>query len=247
MQQPKSRRFGEVNALAPHGLALLAYFEGQAMAQLIVRRDDGIEVPVPVSHFFRPSTEFSPVEVAALEHCRGHVLDAGAGSGLHSLYLQSKGMTVTAIDVSSEAVEIMLRRGVQDVHVADVFRFQGGPFDTILMLGHGIGMVGDLLGLDRFLAHAREITADRGQVLLHSVDVRQTDDPNHLAYHEANRQAGRYAGEIRVQFEYDGQRGPYCRWLHVDLETLGRRAAAVGWECELILEQGGGDYLACLR
>jgi hypothetical protein len=107
-------------------------------------------------------------------------------------------------------------------------------------------MVEDLPGLNRFLAHARRLTRGGGQLLLHSLDVRRTDDTRHLAYHEANRQAGRYVGATRVQFEYEGEAGPYCAWLHVDPETLGQRAEQAGWDCRIILEQDSGDYLARL-
>ncbi len=234
------------DAMTPHGLALLAYFQGEAAAQLIVRRDDGVEYPLPVSHFFRSAAEFSAIEVAALRLCRGHVLDIGAGSGLHSLVMQSRGLAVTAIDISPQAVEMMVQRGVRDVHLADVFEFQGGPFDTLLMLGHGIGVVEDLEGLNRFLIHAQQLTRGDGQVLLHSLDVRRTDDPSNLAYHDANRRSGRYIGETRLQFEYRGEKGPYCGWLHVDPQTLAEQAQQTGWECETILGQENGDYLARL-
>jgi SAM-dependent methyltransferase len=234
------------HAMIPYGLALLAYFRGEASAPLIIRRDDGVEAALPVSHFFRPPAEFSPIEVAALERCRGHVLDIGAGTGLHSLALLSLGRAVTAIDISSDAVAIMARRGVPDVYCADIFEFEEGPFDTLFMLGHGIGMVEDLQGLSRFLAHAHRLTRTGGHVLLDSRDVRQTDDPRHVAYHEANRRAGRYVGEIRLQLEYAGQTGPYCGWLHVDPETLQKQCERVGWQCEIILRLGSGDYLAGL-
>jgi 2-polyprenyl-3-methyl-5-hydroxy-6-metoxy-1,4-benzoquinol methylase len=233
------------DAMMPHGLALLAYFTGETDTRLTIRRDDGFEDPVPVSHFFRPPTEFSPLEVAALERCQGHVLDIGAGSGLHALVMQSQGLHVTAIDISPQAVDIMAERGVQDVQRADVFQFDGGPFDTLLMLGHGIGMVQGLSGLDRFLGHAHQLTSTEGQVLIHSVDVRQTDDPIHLAYHETNRQQGRYVGMIRIQFEFQGQTGPYCDWLHVDPQTLRQHAVSMGWTCEVLSEQHG-EYVARL-
>ena len=133
-----------------------------------------------------------------------------------------------------------------DVHCADIFDFQEEPFDTLLMLGHGIGIVEDLQGLSRFLAHARRLTRAGGHLLLDSLDVRQTDDPKHLAYHEANRRTGRYFGEIRLQLEYAGQTGPYCGWLHVDPEILRKQGELAGWQCETILELDSGGYLAGL-
>ncbi len=230
----------------PHGAALLAYFEGDTSAELIVHRDDGEQGRLPVSHFFRPPAAFTALEQAAVGLCRGHVLDAGAGTGLHSLVLQEQGLRVTAIDVSPQAVQVMARRGVRDVHCTDLFDYRGDPCDTILMMGHGIGMVETLAGLDRFLARAHELRSKEGQVLLDSLDVRVTHDAKNLAYQEANRRAGRYVGEIRVQVEYRGKKGPYCGWLQVDAETLTEHAVRAGWTCEEILRGDGGDYLARL-
>lgn len=232
--------------MTPHGMALLSYFRGNSETRLLTRRDDGFEAPLPVSVFFRSPAEFWPIEVMALERCEGHVLDIGAGSGLHSLWLESEGRRVTALDISPEAAEIMIERGLRDVRCADILAFEGGPFDTLLMLGHGIGIVGDLASLGGFLAHARRLIRADGQLLADSLNVQRTDDEKHLSYHEGNRDAGRYVGETRVQFEFDGHVGPYCGWVHVDPLTLAEQAAAAGWECEILLEEESGEYLARL-
>ena len=188
--------------MEPHGLAMEAFFDGDTNAELSVCRDDGLEESIPVRHFFRHASQFTPVENAALELCRGLVLDVGAGSGLHSLLLQEKGVRVTSIDISPHAVKIMKQRGVKDARCADIFEFQGGPYHTLLLLGHGIGMAGTIAGLDCFLAHAQGLVSADGQVLLDSLDVRATDNPNHMAYQEANREAGRYVGENRLRFHF---------------------------------------------
>ena len=234
-------------AMAPHGRALLAYAEGDSAATEIIRRDDGNEVSIPVSLFFRPPEQFWPVELAALARCEGRVLDVGAGSGLHTLALQARGLLVTAIDVSPEAVAVMRQRGVREARVGDIYGFSGGRFDTLLMLGHGIGMTETLAGLDRFLDHARRLTTAGGQLLVTSLDVRRSDAPENVAYREANRRAGRCVGETRIQIEFAGEAGPYCGWLHVDPETLTQHAAAAGWTCEILHSEETGDYLACLR
>jgi SAM-dependent methyltransferase len=234
------------SAMDPCGAALLAYLDGDAGVELLLRRDDGQEGRLPVSHFFRRPSEFTRIEKAAIKRCSGHVLDVGAGTGLHSLALQEKGVRVTAVDISARAVEVMARRGVVDARCADIFEYEGGAFDTVLMLGHGIGMVETLAGLDRFLTSAPGMLSERGQVLLDSLDVRVTDDPGNLAYHDANRRAGRYIGEIRLQSEYQGQAGPSYGWLHVDAATLKEHAARAGWMGEVLLQEDGGDYLARL-
>ncbi len=230
----------------PFGKALLAYFEGDEGARLIVRRDDGIEAPLPASHFFREESSFTGIEKKALALCRGRVLDVGAGSGLHSLALQVKGYEVTSLDISPDAVNVMKRRGLKDVRCAEVFSFHGGQFDTLLLLGHGIGMVETVDGLTRFLGSAGDLLSDGGCVILDSLDVRATDDPANLAYHEMNRNAGRYIGEIRMLFEFRGVAGPFCGWLQVDAGELAKHAGAAGWRCEIMHKERTGDYLARL-
>jgi hypothetical protein len=233
-------------AMTPYGRALWAYLHGQSAAELMISRDDGVTVPLPAAVFFREPSQFTPIETRALELCRGQVLDIGAGAGPHSLELQSRGLAPIAIDVDPQAVAVMAERGVRDARQSDVFQFQGGPFDTLLMIGHGIGVVEDLAGLQRFLIHARGLMRREGQLLLDSLDVRRSDDPQNLAYQEANRLAGRYIGEIRMQIEFEGKRGPFCGWLQVDSETLSEKAAREGWDSEILLELESGDYLARL-
>jgi len=232
-------------AMEPFGRALDAWFAGDRRAELIIRRDDGDRAALPVGYFFREPAQFTPIENAAMERSSGWVLDVGAGTGIHSLALQEKGLSVTAIDILPQAVNIMAKRGVQIVHRADILDYAGGPFDTILLMGHGIGMVETIDGLDRFLSHARGLVSATGQMLLDSLDVRVTEEPGHLAYHEQNRKAGRYVGETRLVFAFRDLEGPPCGWLHVDSGTLAQHAGDNGWDSRVVLDPGGGQYLAC--
>jgi SAM-dependent methyltransferase len=233
-------------AMEPFGMALEAYFNGDAAAALLVRRDDGHEATLPMGHFFRDEAAFTELERAALARCEGRVLDIGAGAGSQSLALQRRGLHVTAIDIAPQAADIARARGVADARLADVMTFDGGPYDTLLMLGHGIGMVETIDGLRAFLAKARILVTPAGQLLLDSMDAGATADPVHQAYHEARRAAGRYIGEIRMQFEFSGLTGPFCGWLQVDAGTLAAEAAPLGWRCEVIARGAQGDYLATL-
>ena len=233
-------------AMEPYGRSLLDYFNGARSAQIVIHRDDGHADDLPAGVFFRDPSDFSPIEQTALALCMGYVLDIGAGTGCHSLALQERGTRVLAFDVSPEALEILSKRGVEECQHADVFEFHGGPFDTLLLMMHGIGMVQDLAGLDRFLDRAHKLLKPDGQLLFDSLDVRCTDNPVHLAYQQANRRAGRYFGQIRLRFEYRGQMGPLFGWLHVDPETLTERAERMGWSCRVVCREDNGDYLAQL-
>ncbi len=232
--------------MEPFGRALLTYLEGDASAELVLRRDDGLESVIPVSLFFRDEPGFNDLENKAIELCAGRVLDIGAGAGSLSIALQRRGLAVTAMDISQEAVVVARRRGVTDALCADIVAFEGGPFDTLLMMGHGVGMVETIEGLDRFLTRAHLLLGPNGRLLLDSLDVRVTDDARHLAYHEANRKAGRYIGEIRMRIEFGGMPGPSYSWLQVDAETLRAHAEPVGWRCEIVHRAESGDYLAKL-
>lgn len=232
--------------MRPHGRALLAYFQGDASAELIVRRDDGLESRIPATYFFRPPSGFSQLERTALEHCTGTILDVGAGAGPHALHLQEKGFRVIALDVDPDAVSIMRQRGVRDARCTNIYDYQDDPVHTILLLGHGIGMAETIGGLDRFLAFLKTLAAPGGQILLDSLDVRATREPQHLSYQANNRLAGRYVGETRLQFAFGNVEGQWCGWLHVDSETLAARAQRSGWKCEVLAQLESGEYLAKL-
>ncbi len=232
-------------AMKPYGLALLDYHRGDLDAVLTIYRDDGRRDEIPIKTFFRQAQELE-LERIALDLCRGRILDVGAGTGIHSLFLQDKGLKVCAIDVSKEAVQIMLEKGVVDVRQEDILSFDNGQFDTILMMGHGIGVVEDINGLNRFLTSVIKLLNRDGQVLLTSLDVQETDDPTHLLYQEQNLEAGRYFGEIRMRFKYEDYNGPLCGWLHIDPETLSDYASAVKLDCEVVTRQDDGNYLARL-
>jgi SAM-dependent methyltransferase len=236
---------------SPHGQALLDYFRGDHSVAVLVCEEGGETEVVPVSVFFRGPSEFSALEDAALDLCRGRVLDAGAGTGCHALVLQELGLSVCAIDVAPEAVEIMRRRGVRDARCADLFQFREGPFETILMMMNGIGVVGTLAGLDRFLGDVQRLLAPEGQLLFDSYDPRPDDaegdeSPGTGPPTAAQGASGQYPGEMRFQLEYKGRRGPTLAWLFVDPETLAAHATRAGWRCEVIWQEEEGHYLARL-
>jgi SAM-dependent methyltransferase len=225
-------------AWLPHGLALRDYFAGVRPAAVRVLGDDGEEEWVSAGVFFRGPDAFPALEEAALDLCRGRVLDAGAGAGAHSLVLQARGLEVVAIDVAPEAVEVMRGRGVRDARCADVFSFDEDPFDTLLLLMNGIGLVETLAGLDEFLRVVPRLLRPGGTILLDSYEPGPAP---------RGHGAGRYAGEMRFRLEYAGRLGPLYGWLFVDFPTLCRHAEGSGFVCEQIWQEAEGHYLARLR
>lgn len=227
----------------PHGAALLDCFRGDTSATLICHQDGGRD-DVPAAFWLRQALD--PLEALALDLCRGRVLDVGAGAGLHSLELQRRRIEVTAIDVASECVTIMRERGVHRAEVADLYRFEGGPFDTVICLCNDLDKVGRLADLPRFLSRMRRLLAPDGQLIADSFDLRVGAGPTRLEEFSRRESAGRYFGEMDLRFEYKGRSGAPFSVLQIDYDTLALTAGNNGWQCELI-ESVDGHYLARAR
>jgi len=233
----------QVDPWRPHALAMQAYFDGRTDVAISVSDDYGGTDAHPIAYFFRGPDEFPPMEQEALRLCRGRVLDVGAGSGCHSLVLQERGFAVCALEIVPELAEIMRRRGVVDVHCGDLFDFAADPFDTVLMLMNGLEVAGTLSGLDRLLRHLRTLVAPGGQVVADSTDLRTVGE---IDSGVAEREDGRYVGEVVYQLEFEGTKGPPFPRLYVDPDTLVEFARRWGWHVEIIMHSEGGGYLSRL-
>ena len=140
----------------------------------------------------------------------------------------------------------MQSRGIADVRLADIMSMKEGQFDTILMMGNGIGVVENIDGLEQYLKNLSELLAQGGQVLLTSVDIRFPDDAEYAEYQRKNLKAGRYIGEIRLKVVYKGIEGPEFGWLHVDPDTLADHASLKRFNCEILERLENDRYLARL-
>jgi SAM-dependent methyltransferase len=236
----------DVSAWQPHEAAMTSFHRGKHEAVIVVY-DDFERDEVPVSYFFRSPDQFPPLEVTALNLCRGRVLDVGAGSGCHSLVLQSRGLDVTAIEILPGLVEILRERGVRDARQASWMDVDAGQFDTVLLMMNGLGLAETLSGLRGFLDDVRRLIRRGGQILADSTDVRVRMDPEAGRTGALERPDGRYVGELHFQLEFEGQKGPPFAQLYVDPATLRRHAVEAGWSCEIVQEPDVyGNYLARL-
>jgi SAM-dependent methyltransferase len=208
-----------------------AYHRGQHDAVIVVY-DDFERDEAPIAYFFRGPDQFPPYERLALEHCRGSVLDVGAGSGCLTLFLQEHGFAVTAIEALPGLVQIMRDRGVQDPRLATWRDLQAPPFDTMLVMMNGLGLAETLSGLPTFLREARRLVKPDGQILADSTDVRVRMDPTNRG--RIWRDDGRYVGDLHFQLEFEGRKGDPFSQLYVDPETLAQCCRNEGWSCQLI-------------
>lgn len=228
----------------PLGQALLDYYHGKADNKLIAHCDIADDDYIPIPHFFRSYEEMPKLEQLALQYCRGHILDIGAGAGSHSLALQIMGQKVTAIDISPGAVAVMRARGIKNVLHSDFYAWDRQKFDTLLLMMNGIGLVGNLKGLELFMLKAQSILAKGGQILLDSSDLSYLfiDETGTMRIDNGKP----FWGEATFRMKYNNIRGEAFRWLYLDISVLENYAQKYGYTCELLYEGDQHDYLARL-
>ena len=191
------------------------------------------------AYLFRSYDEMPLHEQKALQSARGRILDIGAGSGVHSLWLQQRGKDVTALERSPYAVKTMQKRGVKHIIHQDFFRFHPSrPYDTVLLLMNGAGIMGSLQNAPSFFRRLHDITAPRGKILVHMSDIS-------YVYYAYNRPLplNRYYGEVIFYWKYGQVCGNPFPWIYFDRYTFAREAARFGFIARLMHEDGGGDVL----
>lgn len=229
-----------------HGRALLDYFNGEKDTFYLLHRDDGFTYPsIYIKQFFYDNDEFPELDKIALNYCRGKILDIGAGAGSHSLYLQKRGLDVVSTDISPLAVEVMKRRGIGEAMVADLYHNFKEKFDTILIIS-GIGIVGDINGLEEFLIYLPSILKQDGVLLTDSFDLSSQAEEVHKQYQLKKTSAGKYFGERVIRIEYKGQMSNWFEWMHIDPESLTNYVAKAGYKIE-ILGWSGSRYLCSIK
>ncbi len=232
-------------------LDLLDLLERQGELLEIVERDDGF---VDASRFgpelyLAPYRRWPSRQRRAMRLARGRVLDVGAGAGRVALHLQEKGHEVVAIDASRGAVEVCRKRGVRDARVLRVEDVDGslGVFDTVVMYGNNLGLLGSKTRGRRLLQRLDGITSQGARILGECLDPYTTEDPLHLAYHARNRRRGRMPGQIRIRVRWRDVATPWFDYLFLSEEELRDLLAGTGWTLARMIEDGSSLYVAVLE
>lgn len=197
---------------------------------------------VPVSIYFRGWDAFPALEKYALSLCSGHILDIGAGSGCHSMALYRQGKKITALDISPLNASVMKNRGLPEVIEANAFEYNEKRHDTLLMLMNGIGFVGTMAGLERFLRHAHQLLKPGGTIIFDSTEL-LVENPKAK---EINGKI-RYYGEVEYTMRYKTITGAPLYWLFVDGKTLEACCEKTGWYMQKVFEDEVGHFLVRLQ
>jgi SAM-dependent methyltransferase len=215
-------------------------------AEFIYRRDDGYSDRVKSSIFLAQRGELPAHHRCLINHAEGPVLDIAAGAGRHALALQEFGLSVTAVDSSSLAVEVMKLRGVNDARKMSIneLNFTPGSFHTIMLMGNTLGLAESTIGLNDLLCHFHQLTTKDGQILIETRDYTATRNPLHLQYHEHNRQTGRYPGIVTIREEYNGMAAPWLNLVFLTLPDLRNSCAKTNWRINRCVQANSDGIFA---
>ncbi len=234
-----------VDPWAPLGASLLAYHRGRQDAILRIDSDVFESEDVPASHYYRPIEEpLSDLDLRALTLCSGSVLDAGAGAGRHALELQRRGLDVTALDISEDAVEVMRDRGVIDARPGDIFTSDLPSFDTILLLMNGIGIAGNVEGLERLFSRFRQLLKPQGRIVFDASGLDKTVSHNEVE-NLAGLSIGRpQYGEVFFRLTFDAIDGSWYPWLFPSESLVADATRKAGFAFTVVGRGAQGAYLA---
>lgn len=226
------------------GKAILDYQTNTSPEDIVTETNITEADEMEVAYLFRDFNSMPKIEQTALQLAKGKILDVGCGAGSHSLYLQEKGLEVTAIDISSNAIKACELRGIKMAQVQNVLDIENEKFDTILLLMNGTGIFGSLNNTAVYLQKLKSLLAPNGQILIDSSDIiymfDEAEDGSKWI------PADGYYGELTFSISYKNQTEDPFPWLYLDYNTLQNAAHANGLQCELLAEGVHFDYLARL-
>ncbi|MGE5395465.1 MAG: class I SAM-dependent methyltransferase [Candidatus Saccharibacteria bacterium] len=227
----------------PMGRAVYDFHFNAVDHPIIVHSDDFDDDSINTSYLFRSYQQMPALEKKALSLCKGSILDVGACAGPHALYLQEKGLDVTALEISPLCCEVLKSRNIKKVVQQNILQFNNQKFDTILLLMNGTGIAGTLSGLDVLLHHLSTLLKPEGQILVDSSDlIYLYEQEDGSAVIDINAQ--NYYGELMFQTEYKNWISHPFPWLYVDLNNLQDAIEKNNLKLSKVFKGQHYDYLA---
>ncbi len=231
------------------GHEMFDYLNGEACAEIIERDDGYMDYSGGPQGYFRDYKDWPGFERQAMKYAKGRVLDIGCGAGRHSLYLQKRGLDVTGIDNSPLVIEVCKRRGLKKVRLMGVTQASSrlGTFDTILMLGNNLGLLGNPKRAKWLLRRFHAMTSEHARIIGQTMDPYKTKNPDHRAYHRLNRSRGRMPGHVKIRVRYRRHIGDWFEYLFVSKGELKGILTNTGWKASKFLDSKEGHYIAIIE
>ncbi len=221
------------------GRALYDYWYNQEPEDLITWTHLTEPEILPTAYLFRDFDKMPYVEQLALKKASGNILDIGAGSGIHSLWLQQQGRQVTALEYSKLSCQLMADRGIYQIVQSDFFDYNPNiRFDTLLFLMNGVGIVKKAKYLDRLFLQLKKLLTPTGQAFLHSSDLKYLYESD-ASFKMPSKT---YYGDVDFYIGYKNQTEQF-NWTYIDANTLRVVAKQQGFKTRLLHTSEEGDFL----
>jgi len=232
-----------------YGRAMWDYHHGRGGYE-IAERDDGFVGPSSgPENYFAKYADWPPQQKEGMRFVRGKVLDMGCGAGRVALHLQKKGFDVTGIDISPLAIKVCRLRGLRRAKVTSVTQLTRrlGVFDTLVMYGNNLGLLGSFRRARWLLRRFHGMTSDDARIVAESTDPYRTERRCHLAYHRRNRRRGRMGGQLRLRIRYETFATPWFDYLLASREEMQDLLAGTGWRVARFIDSSGPTYVAVIE
>lgn len=233
-----------------YGHLIADHHNGQENVE-VVEREDGLinGNHLGLRNYFAEYEDWSEHQKSAIGYAAGRVLDIGCGAGRHCLYLQEQGHDVLGTDISPLAIQTCQCRGVKSALVMPVTQLSSkiGTFDTILMMGHNFGLTGSYKRAKWLLRRFNAMTTDTAKIIAETMDPYQTTEPEHLAYHQFNRDRGRMSGQLKLRVRYKQHATPWFDYLFVSKAEMVDILDGTPWKVESYIDSTDAPtYIAIL-
>jgi SAM-dependent methyltransferase len=215
----------------------------------IVEHDDGfVGIGAGPRLYFAEFDAWRQTERDAMEHVRGRVLDVGCGAGRFMRWLRDRGHEVVGVDISPGAIEACRLQGLTETHVLSVGQVSRrlGSFDTVLLLGGNMALLGPRDQARRNLVRLRAVASPGARLLGANRDVTVSGDVHVRERIDANHARNRFSGEHRSRIRYRTFKTPYFTSARMNVAELRDLVEDTGWSVTEVLDRGEGIYIAVL-
>lgn len=218
--------------------------------------DYEFETMDPADYIFSRYAEWPAYLQEAIDSAEGPVLDVGTGAGRHALYLQERGIPVTAIDIDPDVVEVARRQGVHNVREVSLEQVAELPdqYRTILLGGNNLAIFQTIEHGQEYLHLLDRITTPDARILAETanpyrVETVSEEFHEHIyKVHRASHLRGRLAGQITMQLRQGLRRSEPFDLLFLSPEEIEHKLLpGTPWEVDRYFDTRQRQYVAALK